>query len=237
MPNISINCPHCNYALRVPAEWNGQTVACPGCRRSVAIPLLSQLKEVGITQQPQVEQQSAPRAVPVDAVSSVAVPAEAVPVAVEPIQSFKDKFANFLKTPNFKIGLGVAFALFLIIIGICMLLFFRHFRMCGENMQKYADALQRFEIANARAPWDLLQFEKYIGEMPPCPAHKTCKSYQFAPAGQHQVKREMSNASEIPVLVCVHGFRAQVLYADGHVDIVKGWKNVKELLKPIEAVH
>ena len=227
MPNISFHCPLCNYPINAPAEWAGQTLACPGCKKSISIPAAAE--DDGPRAYTGRRQQGPAGPTPI-----FVAPEAPVPVAPVPLESLKEKLSKVLRNPNFKIGIWASLALLLIILGICVLLFFRHFRMCGENMQQYADALKRFEIANGRAPWDLMQFEKYLGTMLQCPAHKKQISYQLVPMGQVQVKRKMSNAGEIPVLICVHGFRAQVCYADGHVDVVKGRKKIKDLLHPVK---
>lgn len=38
MHEITFACPHCHQILEAPAEYAGQTVACPGCQAEIAVP-------------------------------------------------------------------------------------------------------------------------------------------------------------------------------------------------------
>ena len=38
MSDIKLNCPHCEQSLDIPSELLGQTVECPSCQGSIALP-------------------------------------------------------------------------------------------------------------------------------------------------------------------------------------------------------
>ena len=107
----------------------------------------------------------------------------------------------------------------------------KHLAICRENMTRYAAALKCYQDANGRNPWEMAQLDKYLGARPLCPANKKGDSYVLSEGVEGEILLE-GIAESIPVLLCVHGNRALVLYEDGNIRMVKGTKKIQAELKP-----